>query len=284
MKLSMGARALHRRLWGLSRKEGYAFSTQLYLAEDLGCSVASVRRYTRELQAAGVVRVRQNGLTNPNHYWVLIEPKLLSEKAHAAQNERSRPINLSVHDRSDIAPQIGHSGQSNPLKESAKQGGTVKSHTIEQQQMPEPASSDACSAKPDTVETVTNLSDVRNRREAVSQLVSHDFTSVEAEKLVREYGPQRISANVRLMLDRVVRGDEVLNRVAFLRAAIRGNYAANQSRSGDRPSRKLIEGRRDDVNASDSRYFDQSDCRQDPGRDTICDALGVAEDSWRSLV
>ena len=70
--ISAGARALYAILLSYGYGPPAAGApTQEKLAADVGCSVRTVQRRLRELQAVGLLRVRQLGINRPNAYEIL---------------------------------------------------------------------------------------------------------------------------------------------------------------------------------------------------------------------
>lgn len=67
--VSPGARTLYAILLSYGHGPPSACApTQDRLAADVGCSVRTVQRLLQELQTAGLVEVRQQGLSRPNAY------------------------------------------------------------------------------------------------------------------------------------------------------------------------------------------------------------------------
>jgi hypothetical protein len=111
---------LWRRLWGLAQNDlGYAYAGQSYLAELTQSSVASIRNWTRKLEAAGIVTSKRIGLTKTNHYWVHLDPR------------REGEINFSDQEAYNIAIQIANLSASKPPSSSDNQGGDSGVVTVE---------------------------------------------------------------------------------------------------------------------------------------------------------
>ena len=224
-RLCVGARALHRRLWELSRNEhGYAYAGQSYLSEDLCCSIASVRRYTRELEAANMLRVRQTGLNQPNHYWILVEPVRAQLGSRTAQIERSKPLNLSDPNRSECALQTAQPERSKPLNMSAKLGVAAKNNTKERQRLarePEPAAA----VFPGSTGKVTDLEGARDRRRLIAGFATLEISRSNAEKWAAEESTvtceSAIAAFVERAKTRAIRNPDAYMR-SLLQAARRG--------------------------------------------------------------
>ncbi len=66
--LSIGAKLAYAMLLKYAWQDDYCFPGQAKLAEDIGAGERSVRTYLNELEAAGFLEVRQQGLGRTNLY------------------------------------------------------------------------------------------------------------------------------------------------------------------------------------------------------------------------
>ncbi|HZB95789.1 MAG TPA: helix-turn-helix domain-containing protein [Herpetosiphonaceae bacterium] len=87
--LSPGAKLTYMVLLSYAWQQGSCFPGQERMAEDMGAGERSIRRYLKELEAAGFLIIKQRGLGQTNLY---ILPK-------------HRPANLAGQDRPDLAAQ-----------------------------------------------------------------------------------------------------------------------------------------------------------------------------------
>jgi hypothetical protein len=69
--LSLGARLSYAVLLMYAWQEGATFAGQLKMATDVGVSERQLRDYLQELQAAGYIQIKRQGLNRPNVYFIL---------------------------------------------------------------------------------------------------------------------------------------------------------------------------------------------------------------------
>ena len=67
-ELSVGAKLAYAMLLKYAWQDDYCFPGQLTLASDMGAGERSVRTYLNELEAAGFLEVKQQGLGRTNLY------------------------------------------------------------------------------------------------------------------------------------------------------------------------------------------------------------------------
>jgi hypothetical protein len=80
--LSTGAKLLYATLFTLAKKHNTAFATQETLSEYLGSpSISTIRRWQKELENEGLIRVLQKGRGLSNNYYFLRHPTLGNAKA-----------------------------------------------------------------------------------------------------------------------------------------------------------------------------------------------------------
>lgn len=70
-RLSLGARLSYAVLLMYAWQEGATFAGQLKMASDVGVSERQLRNYLQELQGAGYIRIKRQGLNRPNVYYIL---------------------------------------------------------------------------------------------------------------------------------------------------------------------------------------------------------------------
>jgi len=66
--LSIGAKVTYAVMLSYAWNDDYCFPGQAKLASDLGSGERSVRRYTKELEDAGYIKIKQRGLGKVNLY------------------------------------------------------------------------------------------------------------------------------------------------------------------------------------------------------------------------
>lgn len=66
--LSIGAKATYAVMLSYAWQKDHCFPGQTTLAKNLGSGERSVRRYIKELEAAGYIKVNQRGMGKVNHY------------------------------------------------------------------------------------------------------------------------------------------------------------------------------------------------------------------------
>jgi biotin operon repressor len=66
--LSIGAKATYALMLSYAWQKDYCFPGQATLANDLGSGERSVRRYIKELEEAGYIKIKQRGLGKVNLY------------------------------------------------------------------------------------------------------------------------------------------------------------------------------------------------------------------------
>jgi hypothetical protein len=87
-RLSPGSRLLYGLLKMYAWQSGNAYPGQQRLAEEMGVSTRQIRNYQKELEAAGLLRIEQRGLTQTNRYWIEdIPADFLSERKNPSGQE-----------------------------------------------------------------------------------------------------------------------------------------------------------------------------------------------------
>lgn len=76
-KLSPAAKLTYAMLLSYAWQNDFCFPGQERLAADIGVSDRSVRTYLKELEAKGLLKIKQQGLQKPNLYYLDLKAKLL---------------------------------------------------------------------------------------------------------------------------------------------------------------------------------------------------------------
>ncbi len=71
IKLSTGARLAFAVLLSYAWQDESCFAGQRKMAQDMGVSDRQLRRYLEDLEQAGYIRIKQQGLNKPNLYYIL---------------------------------------------------------------------------------------------------------------------------------------------------------------------------------------------------------------------
>ena len=79
---SVGAKLIYAMLLKYARELDECFPGQRKLADDLGSSERSVRSWLKELEAAGLVSIKQRGQGRPNLYTVHIKASFWKKHSH----------------------------------------------------------------------------------------------------------------------------------------------------------------------------------------------------------
>ncbi len=69
-RLTMGAKMVYQHLSHYARQSGSCFPGQARLARHLPAGVRTVRKWLRELEAAGLITTERCGLRKTNRYWI----------------------------------------------------------------------------------------------------------------------------------------------------------------------------------------------------------------------
>ena len=89
-QLSIGARLAYAILLMYAWQEGACFAGQEKMSNDMDVSERQLRRYLQELEDAGYIRIKRQGLNKPNLYYILdVKTKLKKAKGRNIEAERT---------------------------------------------------------------------------------------------------------------------------------------------------------------------------------------------------
>ena len=95
-QISVGAKLTYAMLLKYAREMDECFPGQNRLAEDIGVSERSVRKWLKELEKVTLIEVKQRGQGKPNLYTVHLKASFWKKR------ERSRPAKYAVLERKTL--------------------------------------------------------------------------------------------------------------------------------------------------------------------------------------